>query len=111
MSRRERLMVAGLGATFAVLLIALFGYLILEGLGPFSLQVGAVFQELDNLPGGFRVPAGRVKPWGTAHAVLSCRDVIEGSFAVINADDFYGRSAYQSLAEFRPLPAGDGGAT
>lgn len=59
-----------------------------------------VFQDLKDLPKGFEVPEGRVKPWGTAHAVLSCRDVVQGAFAVINADDFYGRSAYQSLADF-----------
>lgn len=63
-------------------------------------QIDYVFQELDNLPVGFKLPSGRIKPWGTAHAVLSCHDVVEGSFAVINADDFYGRSAYQSLARF-----------
>lgn len=59
-----------------------------------------VFQDLDNLPDGYQVPEGRVKPWGTAHAVLSCRGVVDAPFAVINADDFYGRSAYQSLAKF-----------
>ena len=63
-------------------------------------QTEYVFQELDNLPVGCQVPAERIKPWGTAHAVLSCREVVEGSFAVINADDFYGRSAYHSLARF-----------
>jgi len=57
-----------------------------------------VYQELNNLPDGFQVPPDRKKPWGTAHAVLSCKDIIETNFAVINADDFYGRSAYQSLA-------------
>jgi hypothetical protein len=59
-----------------------------------------VIQELDNLPVGFQLPSGRKKPWGTAHAVLSCREVVKGCFAVINADDFYGRSAYQALARF-----------
>jgi NDP-sugar pyrophosphorylase family protein len=63
-------------------------------------QIEFVFQELDNLPDGFQVPSGRIKPWGTAHAVLSCREVVEGSFSVINADDFYGRSAYRALARF-----------
>jgi NDP-sugar pyrophosphorylase family protein len=63
-------------------------------------EIVYVYQDLDNLPDGFHVPQGRVKPWGTAHAVLSCREVVDTSFAVINADDFYGRSAYQSLANF-----------
>jgi len=56
-----------------------------------------VVQRLDDLPPGFQVPAGRTKPWGTGHATLACRDVIQAPFAVINADDFYGRSAYQAL--------------
>jgi NDP-sugar pyrophosphorylase family protein len=56
-----------------------------------------VFQKLD-VPSGFSLPPGRVKPWGTAHATLSCRSVVHTPFAVINADDFYGRSAYQALS-------------
>jgi len=56
-----------------------------------------VFQHLDDIPAGFRVPEGRTKPWGTGHASLACRDVVEAPFAVINADDFYGRSPYQAL--------------
>ena len=63
-------------------------------------DIGYVYQDLDNLPDGFHVPQGREKPWGTAHAVLSCREAVDSSFAVINADDFYGRSAYQSLADY-----------
>ena len=59
-----------------------------------------VFQELDRLPAGFAVPAGRSKPWGTGHAVLSCKDAIRAPFAVINADDFYGEAAFQALAQF-----------
>ena len=53
------------------------------------MEVEYVFQELTNLPEGFEVPEGRIKPWGTAHAVLSCIDVVDGPFAVINADDYY----------------------
>ena len=52
------------------------------------MKVRYAFQELENLPEGFEVPAGRVKPWGTAHAILSCKDMIDGPFAVINADDY-----------------------
>jgi dTDP-glucose pyrophosphorylase len=58
-----------------------------------------VFQELDRLPPGFEVPTGRVKPWGTGHAILCCRDDVDSPFAVVNADDFYGASAYEGLAE------------
>lgn len=59
-----------------------------------------IFQELDDLPGGFDVPQGRQKPWGTAHAVLSCKNLINRPFAVINADDFYGRTAFQVLGRY-----------
>jgi hypothetical protein len=58
------------------------------------------FQALDDLPDGFAVPAGREKPWGTAHAVRAARKAISGPFAVINADDFYGRGAFQALYDF-----------
>ena len=61
------------------------------------IQVEYVYQELDKIPEGFEVPEGRVKPWGTGHAVLCCRDVIDGPFAVINADDYYGKSAFKSI--------------
>lgn len=59
-----------------------------------------VFQKLDMLPAGYSVPEGRVKPWGTAHAVLCCCNVIDTSFAVINADDFYGYSSFEVLYDF-----------
>lgn len=64
------------------------------------IEVAYVCQELDVLPGGFTVPEGREKPWGTGHAVWVTHDVIDGPFAVINADDFYGRDAYFKLKEF-----------
>lgn len=64
------------------------------------MEVQYVFQSLDNIPEGFSIPEGRVKPWGTGHAVLSCYDVIDGPFAVINADDYYGASAYQMIYDF-----------
>lgn len=70
------------------------------------IQVDYVFQRLDDLPEGFSVPAGREKPWGTAHAVRAARHAAEGHFAVINADDFYGRDAYlRAAAFFDSLPA------
>ena len=55
------------------------------------------FQELDAIPNGFSIPEGRVKPWGTGHAVLCAKDNIDGPFAVINSDDFYGKSGYVEL--------------
>ena len=64
------------------------------------MEVAYAYQDLNNLPEGFQVPEGRVKPWGTAHAVLSCMDVIDGPFAVINADDYYGRDAFQKIYDF-----------
>ena len=63
-------------------------------------HVDYVFQELTKLPEGYAVPEGRVKPWGTAHAVACCRGVVDGPFAVINADDFYGRTAYSTIYDF-----------
>ena len=63
-------------------------------------HVDYVYQELDRLPAGFAVPEGRKKPWGTAHAVACCRGVVEGPFAVINSDDFYGRGAYEAIYRF-----------
>ncbi len=62
-------------------------------------DVEYVYQELDKLPKGFTVPNERVKPWGTGHAVLCCRDVVKTPFAVINADDFYGANAFKQIYE------------
>ena len=64
------------------------------------IPVEYVFQDLHNLPEGFEVPEGRVKPWGTGHAVLSCLPVVDGPFAVINADDYYGQEAFQLIHDF-----------
>ena len=76
---------------------------------PFKQVVGArfekraaveyVFQELDKIPAGFQVPAGRTKPWGTTQAILMTEDVIHEPFAVINADDFYGAEGYRVLSQ------------
>ena len=63
------------------------------------VAVEYVFQELDKLPPGFAIPAGRTKPWGTTHAILMGADAVKEPFAAINADDFYGRQAYQLLAQ------------
>ncbi|MBP3639398.1 MAG: nucleotidyltransferase, partial [Muribaculaceae bacterium] len=62
------------------------------------VPVEVVFQSIDKLPEGYTAPADRVKPWGTNHAVLMGRDVINEPFAVINADDFYGRDAFEVIA-------------
>lgn len=73
-----------------------------------SVEVHYVCQELDDLPNGFSLPEGREKPWGTAHAVWSCRDVISEPFAVINADDFYGKGSFQQMHDYLSnIPAGD----
>jgi hypothetical protein len=61
------------------------------------IETECAFQTLDMLPGGFSVPEGRVKPWGTTHAVLCSRDVVTAPFAMINADDFYGRDSFAVL--------------
>ena len=64
-----------------------------------KVKVEYAFQELTDLPEGFSVPEGRVKPWGTAHALLCAKHLINDPFMVINSDDFYGRSAYMLMAE------------
>lgn len=71
------------------------------------IPVDVVFQDMDNLPAGFSVPEGREKPWGTNHAVMMAKDVIKEPFAVINADDFYGRSGFAVIADkLRQLAGG-----
>jgi len=59
-----------------------------------------VFQDMTDLPTGFSVPADRKKPWGTSHAVRACRHIVKEPFAVINADDFYGRQSYRVLCDY-----------
>ncbi|MCL1964241.1 MAG: nucleotidyltransferase [Firmicutes bacterium] len=65
-------------------------------------------QRLTDLPAGYALPQGREKPWGTGHAVLSCRGMLDGSFAVINADDFYGPSAFEAIYGFLTAGKKDG---
>ena len=65
-----------------------------------QIEVEYVYQELDALPAGFSVPAGREKPWGTNHAILMAKDVIHEPFAIINADDFYGGDAFRVIADY-----------
>ncbi|MCF6333630.1 MAG: nucleotidyltransferase [Draconibacterium sp.] len=65
-----------------------------------EIEVEYVYQELDMLPKGFILPEGREKPWGTAHAILVAKDVVKEPFCALNADDFYGRNAYEVMANF-----------
>jgi len=65
-----------------------------------TFPVDYAFQELEDLPEGFSVPAGRTKPWGTGQAILAARNIVSGPFAVINADDFYGRDAFRKLVAY-----------
>lgn len=65
-----------------------------------GLNVRYAYQELDILPEGFTVPVGRIKPWGTAHAILSAADAIDAPFAVINADDYYGRTCFELIYNY-----------
>ena len=71
-----------------------------------GVQVAYAYQAPDDLPEGFRCPADRIKPWGTGQALLACRQVVDGPFAVCNADDYYGRRVYKELLEY--LQAGRG---
>lgn len=64
-----------------------------------QIDVDYVFQETDALPEGFKCPADRKKPWGTGHAIYCCRDTVKEPFAVINADDYYGHSAFKQIYE------------
>lgn len=65
-----------------------------------KVEIDYVYQQLDSLTDGFEIPATRTKPWGTAHAILCAKDAIKEPFAVINADDFYGREAFEKAAAF-----------
>ena len=65
-----------------------------------KIQVGYAYQNIDDLPNGYTCPEGRVKPWGTGHAILSAVDQINGPVCVINADDFYGRESFKELMKF-----------
>lgn len=70
-----------------------------------EMEVAYAFQDLADLPAPWAVPEGRSKPWGTAHAIRSARDVVSEPFAAINADDFYGRDAFAKLGAFLSAPA------
>ena len=74
-----------------------------DRIAPF-VELKYAYQQIDMLPDGYSVPEGRVKPWGTGHAVLCAADCIDGPFAVINADDFYGRGAFKAACDFLSAP-------
>ena len=65
-----------------------------------KIEVAYAYQELDDLPEGFSLPEGRTKPWGTGQCILACRDIVDEPFAVINADDYYGKEAFVLLHDF-----------
>ena len=67
-------------------------------------ELSLVYQELDMLPAEFSFPKERVKPWGTAHALICCKDALNGPFAVINADDYYGKSAFKTIYSYLACP-------
>ena len=64
------------------------------------MKVDYAFQDINDLPAGFVAPEGREKPWGTAHAILAARDIIDAPFAVINADDYYGKEGFKAVHEY-----------
>jgi len=72
-----------------------------------KIKIEYVFQELNNIPDGIELPADRVKPWGTGHAVLMAKDIIHEPFVVINADDFYGKSAFKVVADYMKSQEGN----
>ena len=71
------------------------------------MEVTYVFQEIGNIPDGYAVPKGRVKPWGTGHAILCCSEAVSGPFAVINADDYYGAEAFKLIYDYLAAHADD----
>ena len=73
------------------------------------MKVEYAFQELKDLPAGYTVPEGREKPWGTCHAVLAARKLVDGPFAVINADDYYGPEAFQAIYDYLSANPDEGG--
>ena len=72
-----------------------------------GMEVDFAYQDMNNIPEGFSVPEGRVKPWGTTHALLACKGIVNEPFAIINADDFYGRNAYEVIYRFLTTEVAD----
>lgn len=73
-----------------------------------AIKVEYVFQAIDKIPEGYEIPEGRTKPWGTAHAALMAKDVVNEPFAIINSDDFYGRDAFKRAYECMAMERGEG---
>ncbi len=73
------------------------------------MEIEYAYQDITDIPAGYAVPEGRVKPWGTGHAVMAARHVVDGPFVVINADDYYGPGAFQSIYEFLENAEDDAG--
>ncbi|MDD3765830.1 MAG: sugar phosphate nucleotidyltransferase [Eubacteriales bacterium] len=71
-----------------------------------KIKVEYAFQDINDLPKGYKTPEGRVKPWGTAHAILSCKSIIDTPFAVINADDYYGQNSFKILNDHLKATSG-----
>ncbi len=69
-----------------------------------KIEIEYCYQDLNDLPEGFSLPEGRVKPWGTTHAILAARNLIDSHFAVINADDFYGKDSFQQIISYFNKP-------
>ena len=67
---------------------------------PEKMEIKYVYQVIDDLPEGYTVPEGRTKPWGTAHAALAARNAVDGPFAIINSDDYYGAEAFQQIYDY-----------
>ncbi|MEE0839788.1 MAG: sugar phosphate nucleotidyltransferase [Acutalibacteraceae bacterium] len=74
-----------------------------------KVEVEYVFQEIDALPEGFTVPNDRTKPWGTGHAILCCKDAVSTPFAVVNADDYYGKTAFSKMYNYLKEETGEFG--
>ncbi len=72
-----------------------------------KIEIAYVFQSLDKFTEGFNIPSDRVKPWGTAHALLCCKEEVKESFAVINADDYYGKEAFEQAYAFLTMECND----
>ncbi|MCX6204103.1 MAG: sugar phosphate nucleotidyltransferase [Bacteroidetes bacterium] len=72
-----------------------------------KIEIAYVFQSLDKFTEGFNIPSDRVKPWGTAHALLCCKEEVKESFAVINADDYYGKEAFEQAYTFLTMECND----
>lgn len=72
------------------------------------MEVEFAYQDINDVPDGISVPEGRIKPWGTTHALLACRNIVHEPFAIINADDFYGKDAYRVICRFLENEISDG---